>query len=196
MPRCSIDASLICSGTRSRKPRRRGEARRRESTMLVQLLEAALRSFALGGAVWLSLRFLRVHNPQTGMPAGTLVLMASLSMRALMDWATVTTPTYSPPPDVAVAPVSAPATTPATVQPTESLSANIGRPPPAENNSVSVHLHEASSADSPLAAIDWASLAMGLYLAVAGGFLLRLPIGLTLTCRLLRKCRPITPHST
>jgi hypothetical protein len=30
--------------------------------MLVQLLEAALRSFALGGAVWLSLRFLRVHS--------------------------------------------------------------------------------------------------------------------------------------
>src|SRR5215467_12056468 len=182
MPRCSIAASLICSGTRSRKPRRRGEARRRESTMLVQLLEAALRSFALGGAVWLSLRFLRIHNPQTRMTAWTLVLMASLSMPALMHWATLTIPTYSSPPDVAVAPVSPPATTPAAVQPTESLSAKIGRPPGAENNSVSAHPHEASSAASPLASLDWASLAMGLYLAVTGGFLLRLAIGLMLTC--------------
>jgi hypothetical protein len=33
--------------------------------MSVQLLEAALRFFALGGAVWLSLRFLRVRAPQT-----------------------------------------------------------------------------------------------------------------------------------
>ena len=164
--------------------------------MLVQLLEAALRSFALGGAVWLSLRFLRIHHPQTRMTAWTLVLMASLSMPALMHWATVTIPTYSSPPDVAVAPVSPPATTPATVQPTESLSAKIGRPPGAENDSVSAHPHEASSAASPLAALDWASLAMALYLAVAGGLLLRLAIGLMLTWRLSRRGHPITEDWT
>jgi len=72
--------------------------------MLVQLLEAALRSFALGGAVWLSLRFLRVHNPQTRMTAWTVVLMASLSMPALMHWVTVPIPAYSTPPEVAIAP--------------------------------------------------------------------------------------------
>jgi hypothetical protein len=46
--------------------------------MLVQLLEAALRPFALGGAVWLSLKVLRVHSPQARMTAWTVVLMASL----------------------------------------------------------------------------------------------------------------------
>jgi hypothetical protein len=79
--------------------------------MLVQLLEAALRSFALGGAVWLSLRFLRVHNPQTRMTAWTVVLMASLSMPVLMHRAMLTIPTYSSAPDVVIAPVSRPAAT-------------------------------------------------------------------------------------
>jgi hypothetical protein len=151
--------------------------------MLVQLLEAALRSFALGGVVCLSLRFLRVHNPQARMTAWTLVLMASLSMPVVMHWATVTIPAYSPPPDVAVAPVSPPSTTPATVQPSESLTAKISRPPAAANDSISAYPHEASSVDSSLAAIDWPSLAMGLYLAVAVSFLLRLAIGLALTCK-------------
>jgi hypothetical protein len=59
----------------------------------MQLLEAAFRSFALGGAVWLILRFLRVQNPQVRMTAWTVVLMVSLSMPVLMHWATVTIPT-------------------------------------------------------------------------------------------------------
>jgi beta-lactamase regulating signal transducer with metallopeptidase domain len=164
--------------------------------MLVQLLEAALRSFALGGAVWLSLRFLRVHNPQARMTAWTLVLMASLSMPVVMHWATVTIPTYSSPPDVAIAPVSPPTITPATFQPAESLTAKISRPPAAENDSIGAHPHEASSVDPSLAAIDWRSLAMGLYLAVAVGFLLRLAIGVALTWRLLRKGQPITEDWT
>jgi beta-lactamase regulating signal transducer with metallopeptidase domain len=164
--------------------------------MLVQLLEAALRSFALGGVVCLSLRFLRVHNPQARMTAWTLVLMASLSMPVVMHWATVTIPAYSPPPDVAVAPVSPASTTPATVQPSESLTAKISRPPAAANDSISAYPHEASSVDSSLAAIDWPSLAMGLYLAVAVSFLLRLAIGLALTWRMVRKSRPISEDWT
>jgi hypothetical protein len=43
---------------------------RREGMRWVQLPEVALRSFAPGGAVWLSLRFLRLRSPQTPMTAG------------------------------------------------------------------------------------------------------------------------------
>ncbi len=50
--------------------------------MLVPLLEAALRSFALGGAVWLSLRFLRATR-RPRMTARTVLLMAPLSMPVL-----------------------------------------------------------------------------------------------------------------
>jgi hypothetical protein len=70
--------------------------------VLVPLLEAALRSFALGGAVWLSLRFLRA-TPQTRMTARTVLLMAPLSMPVLMHSATVPIPAYLSPPDVAIA---------------------------------------------------------------------------------------------
>jgi hypothetical protein len=71
--------------------------------MMLPLLEAALRSFALGGAVWLSPRFLRVGNPQTRMTARTVLLMASPSMPVLIHWATVQIPAYLSPPDVAIA---------------------------------------------------------------------------------------------
>jgi hypothetical protein len=86
--------------------------------MLLHLLEAALRSFALGGAVWVGLRFLRLHNPQTRMMAWTVVLMASLSMPVLMHWATVSVPIYSPTTsDAAIAPASL--ATPSPAPPTE-----------------------------------------------------------------------------
>jgi len=74
--------------------------------MLAQLLEAALRSFAPGSAVWLSLRVLRAQNPQAQMTAWTVVLMGSLSMPVLMRWITVTIPTYSPLSQVAPASAS------------------------------------------------------------------------------------------
>ena len=45
--------------------------------MLDVLLESALRSLALGGAVWLGLRLLRVRNPHVNMTAWTVVLAAS-----------------------------------------------------------------------------------------------------------------------
>jgi hypothetical protein len=56
----------------------------------VQLLEAAPRSFALGGAVRLSLA-----QPADRMTASAVVLMASLSMPVLMHWATVPIAAYS-----------------------------------------------------------------------------------------------------
>jgi hypothetical protein len=98
--------------------------------MLVRLLEAALRFFALGGAVWLSLRFLRVRAPQTRMTARTVVLMASLSMLVLMHWATVPIPAYSSPPDVVIASPAAIARR--TAQPTEFPLEQIDSPSAAE----------------------------------------------------------------
>jgi beta-lactamase regulating signal transducer with metallopeptidase domain len=169
--------------------------------MLVQLLEAALRSFALGGAVWLSLRFLRVQNPQVRMTAWTVVLTVSLSMPVLMHWATVpiptvTIPTQSPPPAAVVAPVSPTTTARRTLQPSELPSEDMGLRPAAENARAAARSYESSSAASPLAAIDWPALAMGLYLAVVGGLLLRLAIGLALTWRLKRRGRRISEDWT
>src|SRR3974377_1713025 len=137
--------------------------------MLVQLLEAALRSFALGGAVWLSLRFLRVHNPQTRMTAWTVVLTASLSMPVLMDRATVAIPTYSSPRDVVIAPLSPPTTARATVQPREFPAEKINLPSAAEGAGVAegaglaAHSHKSSLAESPLAALDWPAPPIGPY---------------------------------
>jgi hypothetical protein len=53
--------------------------------MVDLLLESALRSLALGGAVWLGLALLRVRNPRAQMTAWTIVLAAALAMPALMD---------------------------------------------------------------------------------------------------------------
>jgi hypothetical protein len=52
--------------------------------MVGLLLESALRSLALGGAVWLGLTLLRVRNPHAHMTAWTVVPVASLSMPILM----------------------------------------------------------------------------------------------------------------
>jgi len=65
--------------------------------MLALLLEAALRSLALGGVVWLGLRLLRVRDPRVHMTAWTVVLVASLSMPLLMRGLTVTIPAAAPP---------------------------------------------------------------------------------------------------
>jgi BlaR1 peptidase M56 len=61
------------------------------------LLESALRSLALGVAVWLGLVFLRVRNPRAHMTAWTVVLVASLAMPVLMHRLTVNIPAAAPP---------------------------------------------------------------------------------------------------
>jgi hypothetical protein len=65
--------------------------------MLDLLLESALRSLALGVAVWLGLTLLRVRNPRAHMTAWTVVLIASLAMPVLMHRLTVTIPAAAPP---------------------------------------------------------------------------------------------------
>src|SRR5215470_1316509 len=65
--------------------------------MMALLVESALRSLALGGAVWLGLALLRVRNPHAHMTAWTVVLVASLSMPILMHRLTLTIPAATPP---------------------------------------------------------------------------------------------------
>ncbi|HEY6258011.1 MAG TPA: M56 family metallopeptidase, partial [Xanthobacteraceae bacterium] len=157
--------------------------------MLLHLLEAALRSFALGGAVWLGLRFLRVQNPQTRMTAWTVVLLASLSMPVLMHWATVSVPLHSAPSsDAAIAPASSVTPKPATAPPTEIPPEKTSLPGAADNAGAAAKLPESyrPSPRAAITAIDWQACAIGLYLAVGGALLLRLLIGLALTWRLLR----------
>jgi beta-lactamase regulating signal transducer with metallopeptidase domain len=157
--------------------------------MLVQLLEAAVRSFVLGGAVWLSLWLLRVRNPQIRMIAWTVVLIAALSMPVVMHWVTVPIPAHSPPPDVAITHQSATVTSPAWR--TESPPKEMGSPSATESTgSAGGHPQEPFSG-APVAAIDWQVLTTGLYLLVVGVLLLRLVIGLALTWRVLRKSRRI-----
>jgi len=165
--------------------------------MLMQLLEAAVRSFALGGAVWLSLRFLRAHDPQTRMTAWTVVLIASLSMPVLMDRAMVTIPIYSSSPDIVIAPVSPPPVVKGTTaQPTEFPSAGMASASAPEDVGTAARGHQLELADPPHPALDWSALAMGLYLAVCGALLLRLVIGLAVAWRLRHKSRPISEDWT
>ena len=65
--------------------------------MLAILAESALRSFLLGGVVWLGLNLLRVRNPNVHMTAWVMVLLASLSMPLLMHWTTVTITVHASP---------------------------------------------------------------------------------------------------
>ena len=65
--------------------------------MLSLLLEAALRSLLLGAIVWFSLKILRIRDPRVHMTAWIVVLLASLTMPAMMRWMVVTLPTAAPP---------------------------------------------------------------------------------------------------
>ena len=163
--------------------------------MLAQLLEAALRSFVLGGAAWLSLRFLHVQHPQVRMTAWTVVLMASLSMPVLMHWTTVTIPINAPPQDLVIAETSPRIENRSTAQPTEfspektDSSSAVTNPGPAERSQGAVE-------NSRRTVIDWQALVLGLYFAVGGGLLLRLLVGLALTLRLLGRSRRLAEDWT
>jgi BlaR1 peptidase M56 len=161
--------------------------------MLALLLESALRLLALGGIVWLVLKILRVRNPQVQMTAWTVVLLASLSMPALMRSVAVTIPGVPPPaqlarlvaaaphlPSDAIRPLEA---TPPPVRPTPSVA------PPPQPSEPSVTEHRL---DAIAGAVDWWRVATGVYLTVAGMLLLRLLVGLGLTWRLVRRARRVS----
>lgn len=158
--------------------------------MLALLIEAALRSLALGGAVWLALTLLRVRDPRVQMTAWTVVLAASLSMPLIMHRLTFTLPVAPPsfplaemvglPPALSLDPVPAPeelAATPAPIGPTAAQAPRDAVLAPADRRI------------GP--GIDWTAVATSAYLLVAGVMLLRLLTGIVLTWRLTRAARPL-----
>ena len=53
---------------------------------MITVIEAALRSLALAGLVWLGLKLLRIRNPHLEKSIWTTVLLGALAMPALMRW--------------------------------------------------------------------------------------------------------------
>jgi hypothetical protein len=166
--------------------------------MLELLLESALRSLALGVAVWLGLALLRVRTPRTQMTAWTVVLVASLAMPALMHRLTVTIPAAGPPLRVVEslssrlsAPRAEPVEMPAVPTP-DPLA-----PPPATERSAMPHPSDPVMPDpadrrgSGWPGFDWRVIPAAVYLVVAAFMLLRLLTGFLLSVRIARDARPI-----
>lgn len=143
--------------------------------MIATLAEAALRSFVLGGVVWLGLNLFRVRNPHVHMTAWVVVLLASLAMPFVMHWPTLTITRLplpvSMPDDVLPADISmleAP-------QPAMPIAPGAAVAPPAKSG----------------LSINWWLVATIGYAGVAACLLLRLAIGLCLTWRLARAAKPM-----
>jgi beta-lactamase regulating signal transducer with metallopeptidase domain len=165
--------------------------------MLGLLLESALRSLALGVAVWLGLALLRVRNPRAHMTAWTVVLVASLSMPVLMHHLTVTIPAAAPPLRV-VESLSSTLSGPLSEHvetPTLPAQAPLALSPVAELGPVQPpHLVMPDPADPGgrgWSDFDRRTLVTAVYLVVAGVMLLRLLTGLLLSWRMARAARPI-----
>ena len=166
--------------------------------MLDLLLESALRSLALGVAVWLGLGLLRVRNPRTQMTAWTVVLVASLAMPALMHRLTVSIPAAAPPLRVVEslssrlsALRSEPVEMPAIPTPDP-----IALPPATERSAPPDPSHAltpdpADRHGSGWSGFDWRVIPAAVYLFVAAFMLLRLLTGLMLCVRMARDARPI-----
>jgi beta-lactamase regulating signal transducer with metallopeptidase domain len=162
--------------------------------MIALLLESALRAFALGAAVWLGLKVLRIRNARAEKTAWRIVLFVSLAMPLLVQfvgpWARVTIPVPMPPqvtapsvtkieaesstrptpsPGSAVEPMALP------MSPVASSDALVSEPPPT----------------TPRHSIDWQALMAAVYLAVAAVLLARLLIGIALIVRLVWAARPL-----
>jgi beta-lactamase regulating signal transducer with metallopeptidase domain len=162
------------------------------------LLESALRSLALGVAVWFGLALLRVRNPRAQMTAWTVVLVASLAMPVLMHRLTVTIPAAAPPLRVVeslssrlAGQRSEPAEIPAVL-----ASAPVAPPPATERSAMPDPSHPvmpdpADRRGSGWPGFNWRVIAAAVYLVVAAFMLLRLLTGLLLSARMARNARPI-----
>src|ERR1700730_2988040 len=166
--------------------------------MLDLLLESALRSLALGVAVWFGLALLRVRNPRAQMTAWTVVLVASLAMPVLMHRLTVTIPAAAPPLRVVeslssrlAAPRSEPGEMAAGASP-----GPLCLPPATERGAMPLPPHPvmpdpADRRGSGWPGFDWRVIPAAVYLVVAAFMLLRLLTGLRLSARMARDARPI-----
>ncbi len=162
--------------------------------MLDLLLESALRSLVLGGAVWLGLAVLRVRNPHAHMTAWTVVLVASLSMPFLMHRLTLTIPAA---PSLRVL-ESVPALSgpPPETSRVEALPVQDPLAPPAANHAAVAPEHQETAVpvggrDPGFPGLNWRALATAFYLLIVGALLLRLFTGLLLSWRIVRAARPI-----
>jgi hypothetical protein len=165
--------------------------------MLAVLAESALRSMALGGAVWLVLKLLRLRDPQVQMTAWTVVLLASLAMPLMMHRVTLTLPATAPPLDLARIELPGLAGL---------LPAGGGEPDPAEATlPPSTVVSSTGAAAAPMAAptpaapapargvpVPWDMVTAVLYALGAGLLTLRLHLGIVLTWRLVRAARPVS----
>jgi len=143
--------------------------------MIAALAEAALRSFALGGVVWIGLTLFRVRNPHVHMTAWTVVLLASLAMPFVMHWPTLTLDRM---------PLSAPVLDdawPADISMLERPQSSL----PIASGAAVVPMVKRG------VAIDWWMVATTVYACIAGLLLLRLAIGISLTWRLARAAKPV-----
>ena len=140
--------------------------------MLWLLVDSALRSLALGAAVWFGLRLLRVRNPEVELTAWTIVLAVALAMPLLMRIAVITVPAHLAVPASVVDIMPA---LPTAAFETSALPAepDVALPPQTFKR-----------------AIDWRALAEGIYLLVGGILLLRLSIGVAILWRVSRRARP------
>jgi beta-lactamase regulating signal transducer with metallopeptidase domain len=142
--------------------------------MMEIMLEAALRSSVLIGAVWIGSKALRISNPHILMSVWRLVLTASLLMPFVIGRPIFTLPPAALPiPFIlqaeqplisALISDAAPAPTPASIQVTSAM---------------------------VLPRIDWNAVAASIYLLVTGWLVLRLLLGAALTWRLRRSACPI-----
>lgn len=136
-------------------------------TMLTLLAESAIRSLALGVAVWIFLKAARARNTQAQITVWTIVLVASIAMPALMRWSSM--PWSS---------IAIPAPLPKLIPAAPSI-AFVMEPAPAAQRQVP---------------INWQGVAGSCYLAGASLLLLRLLTGIALTWRLRRAARPVPPE--
>jgi beta-lactamase regulating signal transducer with metallopeptidase domain len=159
--------------------------------MVDLLLESALRTLALGAAVWLGLVLLRVQHPRAQMTAWTVVLIASLAMPVLMDRLTVTIPAAPLRAAAGVPALAGPAAEPAEISPS-AVEAPAAVPPAAAAATASrADRVTVLAGRHGLRGFDWRSLVAAVYLAVAAVMLLRLFTGLMLSWRIARAARPL-----
>jgi hypothetical protein len=160
--------------------------------MLALVLEAALRSLALGSVVWLGLTLLRVRDPRVHMTAWTVVLVASLSMPMIMHWVILTLPSAVPPLRLAEI-IGVPLGSSLEAAPTAAEFSQVSGATALEPIASQAHWDAMpATGDWRLDRwVDWAALATGIYSLVAAVLLSRLLIGMMLTWRLARAARPI-----
>jgi BlaR1 peptidase M56/Domain of unknown function (DUF3471) len=165
--------------------------------MLALLLESALRSLMLGGAVWLGLALLRVRNPRAHMTAWTVVLVASLAMPGLMHHLTVTIPAPAPALHLfeSLSPVLSDTLSESEI-PALPAQRGLGSPSPiAQPGAVQppglITADPADRRGHGGSSLDWRALLAAVYLVVAGVMFLRLLTGLLLCARMARAARSI-----